>query len=99
MKALILERSNQQSEQTKAALLKARQETDAAWSEFQIVQNALVITDANPDRYTAFILHLNEQIDHYHDLAEARRKQNRRVMVQSDVVDAEKTYQLVGYTA
>lgn len=86
MKALMVERANQQSEQTKAALQTARQETDAAWTDVQIVQNALEITDAHPERFQALILHLNEQIDHYRELAEARRKQNRKVTVKSTVV-------------
>ena len=86
MKALMVERSNQQSEQTKAALQTARQETDAAWTDLQLVQNALAITDQDEDRFRALILHLNEQIDHYRDLADARRKQNRKVTVKSLVV-------------
>ncbi len=69
-----------------AALLKARQETDAAWLDFQIVQNALAITDSTPHRFTSFILNLNKQIDRYRELAEARRKQNRKVTVKSTVV-------------
>ena len=86
MKALMVERSNQQSEQTKAALQTARQETDAAWKDVQLVQNALEITDAHPERFQSLILHLNEQIDHYRELSDARRKQNRKVTVKSTVV-------------
>ena len=86
MKALMVERSNQQSEQTKAALQSARQETDAAWLDLQLVQNALAITDQDEDRFRSLILHLNDQIDHYRDLADARRKQNRKVTVKSLVV-------------
>ena len=98
MKALMVERSNQQSEQAKAQLQTARQETDAAWIDVKLVQNALVITDQDEDRFKALILHLNEQIDHYRELADARRKQNRKVTVKSDVVGNHQYQPSAGWT-
>ena len=84
---LILERSQQQGQQAQNITLKdARAQTDRAYRNFRLAQNAYAIIDANEHRYDDLIIGLNQQQDYYRQLYQERQRNNKRVFVASDVV-------------
>ena len=84
---LIIERNRQAGQQAQQVkLADARVTVDKAYKKMIQVLNSLIVLDPDPERFQALTTSLNAQQDYFRDQAEARKRTNKRVRVNSKAI-------------
>ena len=83
---LTADRNDERAQKTTAELKNARLATDQAFRALALMLNAQAITATDNYLYTELIKSVQETIKYYRQIADDRRRTNRRVAVKSEVV-------------
>ena len=95
---LTADRNDERAQKTTAELRNARTETDQAFRALALMLNAQAITAADNYLYTELIKSIQETIKYYRQIADDRRRTNRRVAVKSEVVGRHTYATVSGWT-
>lgn len=99
VRQLTADRNDERSQRADSELKKARKAVDQAFHNLALMVNAQAIVHADDNTiYTDLIAAIHETIRYYRQIADERRRQNKRVIVSSDLLGRKYYATVSGWT-